>query len=215
MSDDKKTHEESKRDDHKLKIFIGGISFKSTKESLEKAFSGCGKVADVFIPKFRDSDKIKGIAFITFETEEAVEKALKLDDTEVDGRKVRIERSSNQEKKKKEDSFNKNSIMIKNLNESTDEDGLKKHFKDFGTITRCFIPTDRDSNKSKGFAFIDYEKEEEAEKALKFNKDIDGNKVEITFAKPKKERYENRFYKRGGDRGGFRNNRGRDDRKKY
>jgi len=62
MSQDR-DEERRPRADHKLKIFVGGISFKSTNESLENAFSECGKVLDVFIPTFPDSDKKKRNCF--------------------------------------------------------------------------------------------------------------------------------------------------------
>jgi len=76
--------------------------------------------------------------------------------------------------------------MIKNLTLDTDEDMLRNVFKTFGNITRCFIPFDKDSNKRKGFAFMDFENDNEATEAMKFNSDIDGNQISIVYARPKK-----------------------------
>jgi len=83
--------------------------------------------------------------------------------------------------------------MIKNLSIETDEDGLKKIFEKCGSITRCFIPKDKESNKRKGFAFMDFETETEASEAMKLNEtDIDGKAIEIVYARPKQD------YKSGG-----------------
>jgi len=90
--------------------------------------------------------------------------------------------------------------MIRNLSFDTEEDGLTKLFSDCGKITRVFVPTDRETGKAKGFAFIDFESEDEAKAALKFNEtEIDGRTVEISYARPKQE---------GGSRGGRGGSRG-------
>jgi len=97
--------------------------------------------------------------------------------------------------------------MIRNLSFDTEEDGLTKLFSDCGKITRVFVPTDRETGKAKGFAFIDFESEDEAKSALKFNEtEIDGRTVEISYARPKQE---GGSRGRGGSRGGgFRGSRG-------
>lgn len=52
-------------------------------------------------------------------------------------------------------------IFVKNLPESYDEEQLGKIFGKYGTIKSAVIMKD-DTSKSKGFAFINYDKPEEA-----------------------------------------------------
>jgi RNA recognition motif-containing protein len=149
---DEEGEKRQRREDNKNKIFVGGISFNSTNESLEDAFSSCGKIVSVYIPVHRDTGKKKGIAFVEFETEEATDKATKLNDTEIDGRTVRIEKTSNHQKTKDRfggNEFNKKSIMIKNLSTEIEEEKVRGIFEKFGKITRCSIPGKKYKNKKK------------------------------------------------------------------
>jgi RNA recognition motif-containing protein len=53
------------------RIFVGNLSFDTTKEDLEVHFGQCGGVLDVHVATFEDSGKCKGFAWVTFENEEA------------------------------------------------------------------------------------------------------------------------------------------------
>ncbi|KAL7334667.1 hypothetical protein PS15p_200259 [Mucor circinelloides] len=72
------------------KVFIGNLSFKTTKESLISFASTSGKVVDAtIITKQRRS---LGYGFVTFETEQEAQKAAKdLDNTSLDGRDINVE----------------------------------------------------------------------------------------------------------------------------
>jgi len=56
-------------------------------------------------------------------------------------------------------------LYIKNLDDSVDEEKLRKPFAEFGTITSVKIMTD-DKGHSKGFGFVCFQKPDEATKAL-------------------------------------------------
>ncbi|OAD01427.1 hypothetical protein MUCCIDRAFT_156785, partial [Mucor lusitanicus CBS 277.49] len=72
------------------KVFIGNLSFKTTKESLISFASTSAKVVDAtIITKQRRS---LGYGFVTFETEQDAQKAAKdLDSTSLDGREINVE----------------------------------------------------------------------------------------------------------------------------
>lgn len=71
-------------------LFVGNLAFSTTKEELEAAFSAFGTVVEVKIPIDRDTGRVRGFAFVTFETQQAAEKALALDGTELNGRSIRV-----------------------------------------------------------------------------------------------------------------------------
>jgi len=58
------------------KIFVGGLHYDLTPADLEKHFSKYGKVTDCVIMKDRDSGKSRGFGFVSFESEDTVEKVL-------------------------------------------------------------------------------------------------------------------------------------------
>ncbi|KAI9483303.1 MAG: hypothetical protein EXX96DRAFT_557646 [Benjaminiella poitrasii] len=72
------------------KVFVGNLSFSTTKESLASFAESAGKVSTAIII-IRGRRPI-GYGFVTFETDEAVEKAIKdLDHKMLDGREVNVQ----------------------------------------------------------------------------------------------------------------------------
>lgn len=59
-------------------VYIQGLPSDADHEWLIKMFTEFGPIAYVSIPKFKYNNKIKGFAFIEFETPEAAEKCLKV-----------------------------------------------------------------------------------------------------------------------------------------
>ncbi len=71
-------------------LFVGNLAFSTTKEELEAAFSTYGTVVEVKIPIDRDTGRVRGFAFVTFDNQQAAEKALALDGTDLNGRSIRV-----------------------------------------------------------------------------------------------------------------------------
>lgn len=73
------------------KVFVGNLSFNTTKEELEALFAPMGEIAEVFVPVDRDSGRPRGFAFVTFATPESATEAIqKLDGAELGGRNLRV-----------------------------------------------------------------------------------------------------------------------------
>ena len=104
-------------------------------------------------------------------------------------------------------------LYVGNLPFSTTEEGLGQHFAQAGTIESCKIITDRATGRSKGFAFIEFSSDEEAQNAIsKLNGvEFDGRALTVNEARPQENRggggYGNNRGGNGG-RGGYGNNRG-------
>lgn len=59
-----------------------------------------------------------------------------------------------------------NSVRVTNLSEDVTEDDLRELFHRFGQIQRCFIPKDRETGESRGFAFVSFARHEDAARAI-------------------------------------------------
>lgn len=71
------------------KLFVGNLSFDTTKETVESIFSEFGTLTDVALITDRMSGRSRGIAFVTYETVEEAEAAIEaLNGKEVDGREI-------------------------------------------------------------------------------------------------------------------------------
>jgi cold-inducible RNA-binding protein len=73
------------------KVFVGNLSFDTTREELEALFSPIGEIAEIVVPTDRDSGRPRGFAFVTFASSESAEKAIhQLDGAELGGRNLRV-----------------------------------------------------------------------------------------------------------------------------
>jgi RNA recognition motif-containing protein len=89
-------------------------------------------------------------------------------------------------------------LFVGGLPYSITSSQLEEMFSKIGTVVSAIVITDRDTGQSKGFGFVEMEKDEEADKAIeKLNEtEMDGRKIAVNIAKPREERP--RFDSRGG-----------------
>ncbi len=92
-------------------------------------------------------------------------------------------------------------IFVGNFPFSTTEAELRSLFQPFGAVESVTLVTDRDTGRSRGFAFVEMPDDSEAEKAIAGlnGKDSGGRPLTVNEARPKADR--------GGPRGGSRGSR--------
>jgi RNA recognition motif-containing protein len=81
-------------------------------------------------------------------------------------------------------------VYVGNLPHSTSESELRNLFQTHGDIERVSMVTDRDTGRSRGFAFVEMTNSEEAEKAIATlnGSDLGGRTLIVNEAKPKTDR---------------------------
>ena len=81
-------------------------------------------------------------------------------------------------------------IFVCNLSYSTSEHDLQSLFENYGAVQVAKLMTDRDTGRSRGFAFIEMPNDCEAENAITSlnGQSVDGRMVKVTEARPKEER---------------------------
>merc|ERR1719499_2768746 len=79
-------------------------------------------------------------------------------------------------------------LFVGRLSYDTDKRTLEDVFSKYGAITDCVIPNDREPGQSKGFGFVEFDKLEDAEEAMKAldGTDIDGRAISVEFSRPKR-----------------------------
>lgn len=96
-------------------------------------------------------------------------------------------------------------IFVGNLSYRTTEDQLASLFSQAGEVVSATIVTDRDTGRSRGFAFVEMD-QEAAERAIEqFNGyEIDGRKINVNEARPRPDRGGGGYGAGGGGgRGGY------------
>ena len=66
-------------------------------------------------------------------------------------------------------------LFVARLSFDVNEDELRNHFSTHGEITECSIAKDRDTGKSRGFAFVKFASRKAGEKAIK---ELDGSEIQ-------------------------------------
>uniref|UniRef100_A0A8D0KND1 RNA-binding protein 34 n=1 Tax=Salvator merianae TaxID=96440 RepID=A0A8D0KND1_SALMN len=84
--------------DNKKSIFVGNLPYEVDDDTVRNHFSECGNVMGVRIIRDRNTGIGKGFGYVLFETADAVHLALKLNNSELKGRKVRVHRCVKKEK---------------------------------------------------------------------------------------------------------------------
>lgn len=85
------------------KLYVGNISYNTTVESLKEAFGAFGEVlsAEVITDKF--SGRSKGFGFVELEDDAAMAAIDKMNDTELDGRKIIVNEARPKEDRPRRD----------------------------------------------------------------------------------------------------------------
>ena len=78
-------------------------------------------------------------------------------------------------------------LFIGNVSYNTSEAGLRAFFEEFGPLLSVKIATDRDTGRSRGFAFIEFEDRTQAEAAISARNgaSLDGKQLVVNEARPK------------------------------
>ena len=93
-------------------------------------------------------------------------------------------------------------IFVGNLDFNVTEEAVRSLFERYGQVNSARIMTDRDTGRSRGFAFVEMENEGEADQAISALKGytMDGRALNVNEARPKPDRG---GFGGGGGRGGF------------
>jgi len=78
-------------------------------------------------------------------------------------------------------------LYVGNLNYSVGEEKLQEVFSEHGTVKSASLIMDRDTGRSKGFAFIEMSTKDEADSAISSlnGKDLEGRELKVNQARPK------------------------------
>ena len=81
-------------------------------------------------------------------------------------------------------------IFVGNLSFSSTEESIRTLFERYGAVNSARIMTDRDTGRSRGFAFVEMENEQEADQAIQALNgfSLDGRAINVNEARPKPDR---------------------------
>jgi RNA recognition motif-containing protein len=88
-----------------------------------------------------------------------------------------------------------NKLFVGSLAFSATDDDVKDFFSAVGTVEDAKVIMDRDTGRSKGYAFVTMSTDDEAQKAIKEldGKELSGRPVNVSEARPREERPRREF----------------------
>ncbi|XP_047418116.1 polyadenylate-binding protein 4 isoform X7 [Sciurus carolinensis] len=182
-------------------VYIKNFGEEIDDENLKELFSQFGKTLSVKV--MRDSSgKSKGFGFVSYEKHEDANKAVEeMNGKEISGkvifvgraqkkveRQAELKRKFEQLKQERISRYQGVNLYIKNLDDTIDDEKLRKEFSPFGSITSAKVMLE--DGRSKGFGFVCFSSPEEATKAVtEMNGRIVGSKpLYVALAQRKEER---------------------------
>jgi len=183
-------------------VFIKNFGDEIDDEKLREMFEKYGKITSHKVMSLPDG-KGKGFGFVCFENPEDADKAVaEMNEMEMEnGKRIYVGRAQRKIERQGElrDKFEKLkeerlkryqgvNLYVKNLDDSVDDERLRKEFAPFGTITSARVMVEE--GRSKGFGFVCFGLPEEATKAVtEMNGRIIGSKpLYVALAQRKEDR---------------------------
>ena len=76
-------------------------------------------------------------------------------------------------------------LYVGNLPYSTNDDSLRTHFSSAGTVASATVVTDRETGRSRGFGFVEFENDAEGRAAIEQldGKELDGRALKVNEAR--------------------------------
>ncbi|KAI3741986.1 hypothetical protein L1987_59665 [Smallanthus sonchifolius] len=179
------------------KLFIGGIAWDTTEETLTDYFSKYGVVSQTVIMRDKTTGRPRGFGFVVFSDPSVLDSVLQ-DRHTIEGRTVEAKRALSREEQQtsRPNNFGRSSggmgnyrtkkIFVGGLPSTLTEEQFRQYFENYGEVTDVVIMFDQNTNRPRGFGFISFDTEDAVDRVLqKTFHELNNKLVEVKQALPK------------------------------
>nr|XP_043620967.1 heterogeneous nuclear ribonucleoprotein 1-like [Erigeron canadensis] len=180
------------------KLFIGGIAWDTTEETLSDYFSKYGVVSQTVIMRDKTTGRPRGFGFVVFSDPSVLDSVLQ-DRHTIEGRTVEAKRALSREEQQTSrpgnniarssggsGNYRTKKIFVGGLPSTLTEEQFRQYFEAYGDVTDVVIMFDQNTNRPRGFGFISFDTEDAVDRVVqKTFHELNNKLVEVKRALPK------------------------------
>lgn len=169
------------------KIYVGNIPFETTKDELIEFYSEYGEVKEVYLPTDINSGQPRGFAFVTMDEEHHQSAIDATNGIQYGGRMLAVSEPLPRGKKAPPRVYpQRTKLYVGNLSFYTTLDSVQALFEEYGKVFDCYMPTDRETGASRGFAFVTMDPDSAVAAMDETDGyELDGRIIRVNEAQPK------------------------------
>jgi RNA-binding protein Musashi len=139
--------------DERGKLFIGGLSWETTIDGLQRYFSRFGEVVDSVVMKNPDTGRSRGFGFVTFSDPANVDAVLNSGPHQLDGRTIDPKPCNPRTLQKPRRGTNIPKVFLGGLPPNVTETDLRSFFDRYGKVLEVVIMYDQERRRTRGMYY--------------------------------------------------------------
>lgn len=189
-------------------LYVGNLDTAINEEILKQYFQVGGPIANVKIMVDKNNSNAN-YAFVEYHQSHDANIALQtLNGKQIENNVVKINWAfQSQQASPDDETFN---LFVGDLNVDVDDETLRNAFKEFPTYLQGHVMWDMQTGGSRGYGFVSFGNQEEAQKAMDAMQghELNGRPLRINWASKRENNNGSHSRRTGGPRNGFRHNNG-------
>ncbi|TKA83711.1 hypothetical protein B0A55_00301 [Friedmanniomyces simplex] len=161
------------------KMFIGGLNWETTDESLKQYFSQFGDVVECTVMRDGATGRSRGFGFLTFRDPKVVNTVMVKEHT-LDGKLIDPKRAIPRDEQERTAK-----IFVGGVSQDASQDDFANFFRNFGNVLDATLMMDKETGRPRGFGFVTFDSEAAVDRTLEGPLAICNKAIEVKRAQPR------------------------------